>query len=166
VTFIAPTPGTGLPFWQYIPPRQYCPPLYPPSTPRKDAEDWQLQLSKLKQVLAPPPSDDGPEAAEEIEPHPVVQEQLTVLQEAQKLVYGDREAAYSHPYDDFKRIAGMWSAYLDGVKITPQDVAQMMVLLKTARVRVDVVHGRKPKRDTLIDIAGYAECGSRVAEKE
>lgn len=90
----------------------------------------------------------------------------SVLQEAQRLVYGDREAAYSHPFDDFQRIARMWSGYLDGVKITPQDVAQLMVLLKVARVRVDVVHNRRPKRDTLVDIAGYSECGYRVSERE
>jgi len=93
-------------------------------------------------------------------------ENETILQEAQRLVYGDREAAYSHPYTDFTRIASVWSGYLDGHPITPSDVAQMMVLLKVCRARVDIVHGRPPKRDSLVDTAGYAECASRVAERE
>jgi 5'(3')-deoxyribonucleotidase len=90
----------------------------------------------------------------------------TVLEEAQRLVYGDREAAYSHPFNDFLRIARVWSGYLDGVNITPGDVAQMMVMLKSCRARVDIVHNRPVKRDTLVDIAGYGECARRVSERE
>lgn len=89
---------------------------------------------------------------------------VTMLARAEKLVYGDREAAYSHPYDDFSRIAGVWSAYL-GVAITAADVAQMMIGLKMCRARVDIVHGRAVKDDTVVDEAGYAECASRINER-
>lgn len=88
----------------------------------------------------------------------------TILEEAQSLVYGDREAAYSHPYDDFARIAGVWGSYI-GCAITPLDVAMLMAMLKVCRVKVDIDHFRPPKRDSLVDLAGYAECGNRVAER-
>ena len=87
----------------------------------------------------------------------------TVLQEAQRLVYGDREKAYSHPARDYGKTAGMWSAFLreklkPGVTITPHEATLMMALMKISR------EGFQHKRDNLVDGAGYLECANRIEE--
>lgn len=78
----------------------------------------------------------------------------TILQEAERLTNGDRNADYGHPLDDFRKTAEMWSAYLNskhnaGIELDPEDVGFMMVLLKISR------HMHMPKRDNLVDAAGY-----------
>ena len=83
-----------------------------------------------------------------------------LLAEATKLVNGDRNTQYDEPAADFRRTAGMWSAYL-GTPIAMHDVAAMMALLKLARIR----HA-PTKRDSWCDLAGYAACGWDVASDE
>lgn len=78
----------------------------------------------------------------------------TILQEAQKLVYGDRQASYGSPFDDFSKTAALWTVILGdalqpGAKVTPEHVALCMVQVKVSRQ----LHG--PKRDNLVDGAGY-----------
>ncbi len=80
-----------------------------------------------------------------------------------KLVCEDRESQYGSPEDSFATIGLMWEAYLKArygisVVLLPQDVASMMILLKTARNATG-----KNKDDNWIDIAGYAACGGSVA---
>jgi len=87
----------------------------------------------------------------------------TILQEAQRLVYGDRERQYSPPQRDYAKTAGMWSAFLreklrPGVAITPEEAVLMMVLVKISR------EGFRHKRDNLVDGAGYLACAERIAE--
>lgn len=77
----------------------------------------------------------------------------SVLQEAEGLVFGEREVEHGNMSVSFEQISKMWSAYL-GVSVEPKDVAAMMVLLKTVRLRAQY------KRDTWVDIAGYAAIGS------
>lgn len=36
----------------------------------------------------------------------------TILQEAQRLVHGDRQGSYGHPLDDYTRTGTMWGAIL------------------------------------------------------
>lgn len=74
----------------------------------------------------------------------------TTLQEAQRLVHGDRGAAYGHPLDDFNRSAKMWSAIL-GITVTAEQVGLCMIAVKISR------QCNKPKRDNMVDAAGYAE---------
>lgn len=74
----------------------------------------------------------------------------SVLTEADDLVHGDRNADYGHPFDDFRRTATMWSAVL-GVKIEPEQVGLCMMCVKISR------ECNQPKRDNLVDAAGYAE---------
>ncbi len=73
----------------------------------------------------------------------------TILQEAQRLVYGDRGAAYGHPLDDFGRTAKIWSAIL-GCRVTAEQVGLCMIGVKISR------QCNQPKRDNLTDAAGYA----------
>jgi len=89
---------------------------------------------------------------------------LTVLQEANALIYGERNASYGSPSQDFKRTAGMWTALLqlklkDGERIRMQDVAWMMICLKASRAQ------HSDKRDNYVDAAGYAGCGWRCIEE-
>lgn len=86
----------------------------------------------------------------------------TVLEEAQRLVYGDRQAAYGHPYDDYSRTARMWEACLGlpAYRITPRLACLMMACVKISR------EVNAPKRDNMTDLAGYAACAQRCAERE
>lgn len=72
----------------------------------------------------------------------------TILQEAQELVYGDRQADYGTVAQNFGLIAKLWSPIL-GVEVTPEQVGLCMVQVKVARQIF------KPKRDNLVDGAGY-----------
>lgn len=76
-----------------------------------------------------------------------------VLLTAEELVNGDRNAQYGDPRQDFKRTAAMWGAYL-GVEVAPHDVAALMALLKVSRIRWSPT-----KKDSWVDLAGYAACG-------
>jgi uncharacterized protein DUF6378/uncharacterized protein DUF4406 len=82
------------------------------------------------------------------EPQPPIAPE-TILEEAQRLVYGPRQADYGHPLDDFTRTAVIWSAII-GAPVTAEKVGLCMVGLKLSR---QVNH---PKRDNLTDAAGYA----------
>ncbi len=89
----------------------------------------------------------------------------TILEEAQRLVTGDRGEAYGHPYDDYGRTAAIWTALLadkllPGAEITPQDAIRCMIAVKLSR---DV---NAPKRDNRTDIAGYALCLQMADEEE
>lgn len=77
---------------------------------------------------------------------------MTILEEAQSIVYGDRQADYGKVSDNFQRIADYWNATLKSKlkePITPVEVGLCMVGTKMAR------HQFKPKRDNLVDGAGY-----------
>jgi len=73
---------------------------------------------------------------------------MTILEEAQKAVYGDRQADYGTVKENFGTIAELWSAVLR-TKVTPEQVGLCMVQVKVARQMY------KPKRDNLVDGAGY-----------
>lgn len=88
----------------------------------------------------------------------------TILQEAQRLVHGDRGEAYGHPLDDMGRTAGMLSFLLSdklatGKTLDARDVAMMMVCVKLSRER------NKPKRDNRVDGCGYFETLQMIMEE-
>jgi hypothetical protein len=76
---------------------------------------------------------------------------MSIVQEATKLVGGDRQKDYGNMDESFKRIAALWSGYL-GVHVDKFDVAKMMILLKVSRAK----HANH--RDSYVDIVGYVEC--------
>ncbi|MFE1095861.1 DUF6378 domain-containing protein [Streptomyces smyrnaeus] len=75
------------------------------------------------------------------------------------LVYGERRQQNGDPWENFNRIACLWSSYL-GRQVSRLDVAMMMILLKVSREKV--THDE----DNLADIEGYAECARIIARKD
>lgn len=82
-----------------------------------------------------------------------------ILEEANRLVHGDRQAAYGHPIDDFTRTGRMWAAILGVEDVTPEHVGLCMVAVKLSR------QVNAPKRDNLVDAAGYAATVAMVDEE-
>lgn len=100
-----------------------------------------------------------------VQPKPDKPERVAVLLEAADLITGDRNISYGEPTQNFTNIAEFLTTRLghklrDGEVITPADVADMMILLKVAR------NIGNTKRDTYVDIAGYAGCGAEIIKNE
>jgi len=79
-------------------------------------------------------------------------------------VVEERRAAYGPPTRNFERIVALWNVALadklkPGVKLTPADHAQLMRLVKEARLIETPDHD-----DSLVDICGYADCQSMVVK--
>ena len=62
---------------------------------------------------------------------------MSCIDQAKDAVNGDRRKDYGDAVESFGRIAGLWTAYL-GVHVTPKDVGNMMILLKTSRSKRQV----------------------------
>jgi hypothetical protein len=75
---------------------------------------------------------------------------MTVLEEAEKLVSGDRAGSYGDAKEQFERIATMWSQVLR-TPVTAKQVCLCMIAMKIDRFSVTQAH-----RDSIVDIAGYA----------
>lgn len=73
------------------------------------------------------------------------------------MVYGPRQQDYGHPIDDFMRTARMWSVII-GHDVTAEQVGLCMIALKISR------QCHFPKRDNMVDAAGYAATVQRVRE--
>ena len=102
---------------------------------------------------------EGEEETSKLELSPLMTRE-ELLKKAAETVCGSREQAHGNPHGTFERIAKAWSAYL-GVELTAADVAVMMILFKTARLK-----GNPKHEDSWVDIAGYAACGAEIAEEE
>ena len=82
---------------------------------------------------------------------------MTILEEAQKLVFGERREQYGGIVKCLDYTARLWSAYL-GVVITSVDVTQLNILQKMGRLKTGSV-----QRDNFTDEAGYAQLGAVCA---
>lgn len=81
----------------------------------------------------------------------------SILQEAQRIVNGERQADYSDPVKNFEHIARIASAILKK-EITPEECCIVMIAVKHAREQY------KHKRDNLVDLVGYQEILHRIKE--
>lgn len=80
-----------------------------------------------------------------------------ILDEARSYVTKDRNASYGEPEDNFSDIAEIWNAQgvrVNGKPVSSTDVALMMIGMKLARLKHNVIH-----RDSWVDTIGYAACG-------
>lgn len=87
----------------------------------------------------------------------------SILQEALEVSGASRQRDYGHPITNHQRIADMWSVVLGNKltkEITPREVALMMICVKLAR------EVNTPKRDNLVDIAGYVNCIDLIDQKQ
>lgn len=89
----------------------------------------------------------------------------SILDEAKRLVRGDRNESYGPPIEDFGCQAEMLTAYFkrkgtlaEGKVIEVVDIAPIMILIKMAR------EAHRHKRDNFVDTAGYSDCGEMVWE--
>ncbi len=82
-----------------------------------------------------------------------------ILEEALRLVHGDRNADYGHPYDDYSKTTTLFNS-LTGRDLTVSEGVLFMLCVKMSRL------GHALKRDSLVDLAGYAEVLRIVTETE
>ena len=69
-----------------------------------------------------------------------------------------RGSVYGHPYYNHKRIAGLWSAYLD-FPITPHQAALCMALVKVSRLSETPDH-----EDSIKDFIAYGSVYKTVLD--
>lgn len=94
---------------------------------------------------------------------PIATARVAVLNEAAGLISRDRNLSYDEPESNFRRIAAYWNLYLTDHllrPIQPHQVAMILGLVKVAREQ------HAPKRDNLVDLAGYAACYQEVIEAQ
>lgn len=80
-----------------------------------------------------------------------------ILEEAIRIIHGARNQDYGHPLDNHSTTAALWGAYIDALRargrtIGPEDVCYLNILQKVSRAVTTGVY----KRDTPVDVAGYA----------
>lgn len=132
------------------------------SSPTPDASPA-IPLPYSDPPALPFPQATDPEPSEydmTVEPEADESWRQRVLSEALLATTEDRNLNYGDPEDNFDTIAKFWAVYLSrafasrgALELTAADVAQMMILVKTARLAHTPDHF-----DSLVDIAGYAAC--------
>lgn len=82
----------------------------------------------------------------------------SVLDEAKGLITGDRNNTYGPPHQDFQRSADAATAFgykgPGGRDLQAHDIAILVGLVKISRLM-----WTPGKRDSWVDLAGYAACG-------
>ena len=85
---------------------------------------------------------------------------MNILEEALKLTTQDRQNVYGHPADNFKIITTMAAPILES-DIDPRlKHCLYMIVVKIARLLKTPEH-----KDSVIDIAGYANTYDMILEK-
>ncbi len=82
--------------------------------------------------------------------------EMTLLEEAQSIIKGERQESYGKALESFTRIGKLWGDLL-GIEISPEMVALCLIQLKVSRAVSSPLH-----RDSWVDIAGYAGCWELV----
>lgn len=89
------------------------------------------------------------------EPQPSTEE--TILQEATRILGGDRQADYGDPVRNFINIAKEVNRWSDK-EITPLDCVNVLIATKTCREQF------KHKRDNQVDLVAYQEIKRRIID--
>lgn len=84
----------------------------------------------------------------------------SILQEANRIINGERAQTYGDAQKSFGQIADLWGVYLNrvypDVNIDAIDVANMMILMKISCAQ-NGFH-----RDSYVDIIGYAALTEKI----
>ena len=86
------------------------------------------------------------------------QSSMSILEEADGLIHGDRNQQYGHPIDNHSTTAAFWNVYIEALRrrgkhaLDAEDVCWLNILQKASR---EATTGAG-KRDTIVDVAGYA----------
>lgn len=88
-----------------------------------------------------------------------------ILDKTKKLVNDDRETTHGNKVINHENIARLWSSYLQNktklnIIILPEDVANLMCLLKIARTQAGTFN-----IDDYIDACGYASIAGHIGSK-
>lgn len=86
-----------------------------------------------------------------------------ILLESLRVSGESRQRDYGHPKLNHDRIAAIWNVQLGNklaLPLTARDAALMMIGVKLAR------EVNTPKRDNLVDIAGYVNCVDLIDQAE
>ena len=88
-----------------------------------------------------------------------------ILQKTEKLVNGDRDKTHGNKIENHENISRLWSAYLQNktklnIILSPEDVAQLMSLLKIARTQAG-----EHNIDDYVDACGYSAIAGEIANK-
>lgn len=83
-----------------------------------------------------------------------------IIEKVAKTILDDRQDTYGSPENSFQLIALYWGLYLE-INIRPDQVADMMELLKVARRQNQPFH-----LDNYIDSAGYAIIAGELASMQ
>lgn len=86
----------------------------------------------------------------------------SILQEAQRLVWGHRQNDYDHPLPNFLRIAAGWNVILEKKLTAPIDAVEVGLMNVWQKITREV---HKPKRDNRVDMAGYAATVQRIYDR-
>lgn len=90
---------------------------------------------------------------------------IEILEQANKLVSGDRNKKHGDKVVNHENIARLWTGYIQNktklnIVILPEDVASLMCLLKIARTQAG-----EHNLDDYVDAVGYASIAGEIAEK-
>jgi hypothetical protein len=88
-----------------------------------------------------------------------------ILEQTKKLVSTDREDKHGDKVKNHENIARLWTGYIQNktkltIVIKPEDVANLMVLLKVARTQEG-----QHNIDDYVDACGYSAIAGEIAEK-
>lgn len=84
---------------------------------------------------------------------------MSILTEAESLVYGDRGRDYGPPWEDYARTAAIFNAWT-GRDLTTEEAIRFMVCVKLSRMQAS-----PELRDHPVDAAGYLDCWWQTIER-
>jgi len=90
---------------------------------------------------------------------------IKILEQTKKLVSKDREDKHGNKVENHENIARLWSGYIQNktkllIHLLPEDVANMMALLKIARTQAG-----QHNIDDYVDACGYSAIAGEIANK-